>query len=194
MKKNPVIEDTISEAANKFRRSLDKFYPAHGESGFNERNLTFQFVHTFANRPLASGFMEVPFLNKETNRHDNRIDAYAFDNKIGVFIESKRLYSIEKEKSILGDLERMNEENISYILNECHIKRSYHPSEIYALVLIESWSVDINSKWIKGEIENLNGDDGGFPYEMFYGECKIKEWEEDSSAVYWLYGYRQLNI
>ena len=188
MKRNEIIESTIVEAKDKFRKSLDDFWPAFDNNGFNERNITFQFARAFASRPCSCAFMEVPFLNKKSKRRNLHIDSYVFDKEVGIFIESKRLYSVEKANSIIDDIKKMNHENISYILDELH--QNNMPKSIYTLILAESWSRDINDWWVDGQSDRVQWDDGDFPEKMLYDCCEVEKW--DNSSLSWLYGYRPL--
>ena len=190
MGKNTIIESTIIEAKNRFRTSLEGFWPAYNSNGFAERNITFQFAHAFANRPCSCAFMEVPLFNKESNNYNLHIDAYVFDREIGIFIESKRLYNAENAVAILNDIHRMNTTNLNGILDELHQNKL--PNFIYALVLAESWSNSINQWWVNGESEKIKWDDTDFPEDMTYGLCEVEKW--DNSALSWLYGYQRLKL
>lgn len=189
MRTNRIIEETIVEAKDRFENSLTEFYPAYGKNGFSERNLTFQFCTVFTSRPRSHAFMEIPLYNPGNERHDSHIDAYVFDNQIGIFIESKRLFGRRKAKSLLDDILRMNDKNVAYILEECHEKKL--PKNIYALVLIESWREHINDWWMDPE---CNGTvwGGRFPNNMIRNCHEVKKWSEDDSTLYWLYGYRRI--
>ena len=190
MIRNKIIESTIIEAKTKFQKSIEEFWPAYSKNGFNERNITFHFAHAFANRPCSCAFMEVPFLNKKSKRHDLHIDCYVFDNEIGIFVESKRLYSIEKANSISSDIKKMNHKNISYILKNRHEENP--PNSIYTLVLAESWSPEINNWWKDGESDIVHWDDRDFPDEMIYDVCEIEKWGD--LTLSWLYAYRRMKI
>lgn len=90
--REPVIEDAIELAAKNFGRMLNAFYPAQGEEGFSERNLTFQFAHAFLElNKGANTFMEVPCLKPGTDLWHHHIDGYVFTPEVGAFVESKRL-------------------------------------------------------------------------------------------------------
>ena len=190
MRRNKIIESTIIQAKDNFRRSLEFFWPAYESNGFAERNITFQFAHAFANRPCACVFMEVPYFNKKSKVHDLHIDCYVFDQQIGIFIESKRLYSIEKAESIIKDINKMNQENISYIINNLH--EGNIPNTVYTLILAESWNQGISKWWVEGENGKIKWNEKDFPENMIYSACEVGN--ETDSSLTWLYGYRRLSL
>lgn len=190
MGKNTIIESTIIEAKNRFRASLEGFWPAYNSNGFAELNITFQFAHAFANRPCSCAFMEVPLYNQESQNYNLHIDAYVFDKEMSIFIESKRLYNAENAVAILHDINRMNIKNTFSILEELHQDRP--PSLVYSLVLAESWSKSINQWWVNGESDKIKWDDSDFPEDMIYGLCEVEKW--DKSSLSWLYGYQRLKL
>jgi hypothetical protein len=187
MVKNQIIENTIKKASKKFQYQLKRYWPAEGNNGFNERNLSFLFANSFLSRPGACSFMEVPFLNGKSNRYDQRFDAYVFDKKIGIIIECKRLHQVEKHKEILKDLKRMNKNNVNKILRR-H-KNNSKPKSIYALIIAESWSPNINNWWINGSSEKLEWKHSEHRESMVYDIIKVAK---RNQTLYWLYCYRKI--
>ena len=189
MRKNQIIENTIKEASKKFRNQLKKYWPAEGYNGFHERNLSFQFANAFLNRPGACSFMEVPFLNDKSKRYDRHFDAYVFDKRIGILVECKRLYQIEKNKEIINDLKRMNKTNINKVMKRHH--DNSRPKSIYALIIAESWSDNINDWWVNGSSETIKWKHSEYRKNMIYD---IMEVAKRNETLYWLYCYREIQI
>lgn len=187
MKKNRVIENTIRKAAVNLKKQIDIFWPAEGNNGFHERNLTFQVAHAFLGRTGTHAFMEVPFFNKKNNRNDLHFDAYVFDKNIGILIECKRLHQIEKSRGIADDLKRMNKTNIRKIMNK-HQDDST-PKSLYGLIVAESWKENYNEWWITGKSEVLDWKHSHYRNEMVYDMIEVDKDENLS----WLYCYRELS-
>lgn len=187
---NIVIETTIREASVKFYRSLNYFYPALKDNDFCERNMSFYFAYCFMNRSNASAFMEIPLGKKTSKEH---LDSFVFDHEIGIFIEVKRFYSLEKAKSLLEDINRMEPKKIRGILDE--FMEGKHPSKLYRMVIASTWNEDIVNWWAEGG-EHKSGEWNKlkFPENMIYDSVKVKGWREDSgeSVVHWLYAYSEL--
>ena len=188
MHRSKIIEGTVKIAKKSFKMSLRRFYPAYGRNGFKENNLTFQFAHAFCKRPYSHAFMEVPFYNSKTKKHDFSFDAYIFDNKIGIFLESKRLFNPSKAESVSKDIGRMNRKNIYYILKQ--FCEAGQPSRIYTLVLCETWKESVVNWWMDRESGRIQWDDDGYPSDMIYDFCEVMNWKAES--LFWLYAYRRL--
>lgn len=189
MRKNQIIEKVINNAADNFGKSANTFWPAFDYNGFNERNLSFQFAHEFMKRPSSHAFMEVPFPDKITKKHKYRFDAFVFDSSIGIFIECKRLYHKDKYEEILLDLERMNKKNISRIFDEMYRIKTW-PKNIFALIIAESWSTDINNWWL-GEDSKKRWDRSKIQEGMVFG---CQEVGRRNETFYWLHCYRKIPI
>jgi hypothetical protein len=189
MRKSQIIENVLKKAADQFKKSVNIFWPAVGSNGFNERNLSFQFARMFMERKASNAYMEVPFDNKISQRRDLKFDAYMFDHAIGIILECKRLYNNIKYKEIIEDLERMNTANIGDIFENMYcIER--RPKSIYAMILAESWSTDINNWWL-GEKSKIKWDRSQFGKNMIFG---FHEVGKRNQTFYWLYCYRKINL
>ncbi len=135
--------------------------------------------------------MEVPILNKTTGKCDMHIDGYVFDNELGIFIESKRLYSAEKLDSIRWDLEKLNRDNFESILKDLsRIK----PNNIFSFIIAEAWSENILKWWNNGTGDNERWDRKSFLIGYEIGSIKVyhyKDFKYDN-CLYWLYAYTQI--
>lgn len=191
---NNIIERVIADAAINFSKTLDRIYPAFGNNAFNERNLTLQFSHAFLKRPNSNAIMEIPSWNKNNKKHDHRIDAYLFDNRVGIFLESKRLNNLPQAKGVCNDLRKLNHYDLNYIIKKLHVNNL--PKDIFTLSLSETWSDSICTWWEDGECKSAAWENLEFPKKMCYGKKHIKTWDEGNSkySVSWLYGYRQIKI
>ncbi len=190
--KNNTIENILSDAAERFSKTLNKFHPAYDNNAFNESNLTFQFAHSFLKRANSNAIIEVPAWNEKNKKHDRRIDAYLFDNKVGIFLESKRFNSLPDAKGVCRDLLKLNPYDLKYILNELHI--STRPPKIFILVLLETWKEFICEWWEEEKSINSAWKNLDFPIKKIcYRKRHIKTWD-DKGSLHWLYGYKQIKI
>ena len=190
---NKIIEQTIAKAILTFSKTLDYIYPAYDDNGFHEGNLTFHFANAFTKRKHSNAIMEIPFYSEENEKHDRHIDAYLFDDKIGIFLESKRMINLIKAKEVSSDLLiKMNKKNLSYIRKECHLEQ--YPEKVFIMVLCESWKEPIKSWWTNGKYVDEKWAGIRFPYKFFYGKKDVKYWKEDESSLTWLYGYKQIEL
>lgn len=144
-------------AAFEYTDLLSIFYPASGESGFCERNLTYRFCKKFEGvwnqQHQGSCFLWMEFpLPRYRKKHAKRDSVPHIDSVIFVFskgqtsamfIEGKRIkegkYN-EDYKSIVTDISRMkNKANRKYILG--HIPKKFHLNGIdeYVFFLADVW-------------------------------------------------------
>ena len=73
-------------------------------NGFTERNLTFNFCHSYLKRkPNAIVWQEVP-IHSVNRQH---VDSIIIDNDWIIFIEAKRLYDLTHFELLLKDLDRI---------------------------------------------------------------------------------------
>lgn len=157
-----LIESTIKKACDSFRESVASFdlraiKDGDKDNGFPERNLSFHFAKCFG----GFTFMEVPFEGSNKKRNDNHIDFFVGNKNIGIFGETKQLYSIQKFREICDDAERLNNKKVLKRI----LKRSkIEITEVYILILAEAW-----------EIKNPD---------KKYKEYKFSEWWK-SSDYYW---------
>lgn len=194
MQRNEIIEGVIEDARSNFASMLERFYPAQGDNGINERNLTFQFAHAFLNRsPKGNAFTEIPL--HHAGHWGRHVDAYVFDNQIGILIESKRLYSSEKKGLIRDDIAKLNPQDVEQTLRVLHekwVKRKRRPKRLYVLILAENWNPNITSWWL-GKSETTLKWDRAFLDEFHTASTMIKRYGEGpGSTLYWLYGYKQI--
>ena len=91
---------------SRYMKILSKYYPAHGRTGFTERNLTNNLVaaleQVLGNNCIS--WFEAPIC-LDNGKH---MDAVVFLDDVTIFIEAKRLTSIKPQlESITEDVERM---------------------------------------------------------------------------------------
>jgi hypothetical protein len=205
--KNKYIEDLIVISAKNFSSAVAVFYPAVDGNGFNERNISFQLAHTFVSQKEgSSAYMEVPFYNPENEKWDKHIDCFMLNKDIGIFLEAKRLYSIEKMQEIADDCHKLKK-GVKAILND---KKQFwwnekdKPQKIYCMVVGEVW---VNAKTDRGknivtwwktgegapskEWEDCNNK---FPEKAYYASHSVKDFDKegDSWQVHWIYGYFEI--
>jgi hypothetical protein len=155
-----ILNKSISEYTDIYRGILQKLYPAIGSSGFEERNLTNNFVNALK---IASDNDSIAWF--ETSLQGNeKIDATVFlpQNNSVFFIEAKRITNGKeniKLNEICSDFVRlMNPENQAKILGKwvSNIKIENK----YIIYLADVWKEnsitrEIPNKWIENGI-NLN--------------------------------------
>ena len=77
-------------------------------NGFTERNLTFNFCHTYLKRnDKAIVWQEIP-INNADREH---VDSIIIDKNWVIYIEAKRLYDLTHFEFLLDDLERIKEDH-----------------------------------------------------------------------------------
>jgi hypothetical protein len=194
MERMELIEATIKEAAKSFSRSLINFCPAVGKNGFNERNITYRLAHTFCKQATQHAFMEVPFFKEGKKRVDNHFDAVLFDKKNCIFIESKRLYSSEKNLAILRDIERFqHQQYVPYVLNNM-VEDDNKPTSIWGLIVAEVWK-RFRSRDVVGWWKDLNNpvksEKADYPLDWIYDTILIKQYP-NGSELHWVYCYGDL--
>jgi len=186
MEDEPIIEDAVRKAAETFYVMLEGFYPARGDNGFCERNLTFQFAHAFVSmEKQRCAFMEVPWCHAESDRWIKRIDGYVFTPEIGIFIECKQIYQKRKADALLADLERLSHTSLTRVINEftrLAPKNHQHPKKFYALGLAESWNADV-TRWY-----SIFKD-----YRVNSLIVKTFEWKKQN-RLQWIYAYKQIDV
>jgi len=129
--------------------SLASYWPAYGDAGISERNLTAHVANAF----LTNGFdvfFEVPL---SENAKGKRIDCLflSYEHKLIVVCESKRLYGVEKAEGIINDIEKIN--NFELQDEEIEIESSY------GLILADTWDGKIARWWISEEETGLEKKD-----------------------------------
>lgn len=155
-----ILEDAIIEYTNIYRRILRKLYPAIGSNGFEERNLTNNFVSALK---ISTDDDAIAWF--ETSLEGNKkIDATVFlpNNNAVLFLEAKRI-SNGKVKNKLGeivsDFERLiNPENQRKIMDKW---KSSTPDHRYIIYLADVWTEsattkEIPEKWLSNGIDLNN--------------------------------------
>lgn len=99
-----------------------KEHPSLGINGFTERNLTFNFCHSYLEENQnAIVWQEIPFNSDALKRQ--HVDSIIIDNdnKWVIYLEAKRLYGIHHFELLLDDFRRIKN-HYSYIPlpKECH--------------------------------------------------------------------------
>lgn len=188
-----VINRVVGEAAKKLSNSLMSFYPAHGANGFNERNLTYQLARAFEARSNAHAFMEVPFKNSLTGRQSYRVDCMLFDKDRIIFIECKRLYSVEKTNELRADFARLNAENLTPLLGKftASIPR---PRKVYRMIVAEAWQRKNKAgivDWWKGETSPHDWDHAWIPDNRNAIEVMTFK---NGNTLHWLYAYEEMEL
>ncbi|KJF97452.1 hypothetical protein [Photobacterium leiognathi] len=131
------------ELKQRYIKILSNYYPAHGSTGFTERNLTNNLVSAFE-RVLGEScisWFEAPIC-LDNGKH---IDAVIFFESTTILIESKRLTSVKsKLASITNDVERMfSQKTIELVEENLTCKSSIRNR--YAIVLCDVW-IESNEK------------------------------------------------
>lgn len=97
-------------------------------NGFTERNLTFNFCHSYLKlNPNAIVWQEIPIKNKDREH----VDSIIIDKDFVIYLEAKRLYSLDHFKSLMKDFNR--------IKNDCKdipIPRTKEPFKSKVVVLL----------------------------------------------------------
>ncbi len=126
------------ELRARYMKILSHYYPAHGSTGFTERNLTNNFVAAFEHVIGESciAWFEAPIC-LDNGQH---LDAVIFFESTTVLIESKRLTSVNaKFKSIANDVDRMfSPKTIELIEKELIVNEGQRIR--YAIVLCDVWT------------------------------------------------------
>lgn len=194
MNKNEILlNECIDKAGEAYSNSLDYFYPAFNKNSITEKNISYHFAHAFmCNVPNSHAFFEVPFLLKKDNSNFKHIDAYVFNKKIGIFIESKRMYSKGKFQEVCADIERLSWKNISSIYNNKN-NTGVIPKKIYKLVIADNWDKRATSWWI-GDIDHHKSwvKPESLSKEMVCGAKVIIDNIEDDWYIDWLYAYSEI--
>lgn len=127
----------------RYRNILSKYYPAHGSTGFTERNLTNNLVTSleFALGKECISWFEAPICT-DTNKH---MDAVIFFEDVTILIEAKRLTSIGSQlNSINEDINRMFSSRTIAML-EHGLPLSQLTRKRYSIVLVDVWT-ETNAK------------------------------------------------
>lgn len=132
------LDDTFYEMACRYEHIFKHYYPAHGDTGFTERNLTCHFVSalekTHGKENIIAWF-EAPLADKKKH-----LDCLIFDltNNAMILIEAKRISSPHKIHGINSDLNRMMIPNNCTKLNTGFKGNNSFDTKI-AVVLADIW-------------------------------------------------------
>lgn len=112
MRKNmQILEMVFNGTVQCYKNTLTNYYPSFESIGFTERNLTFNYCHSyFSVNEHAKVWQEVPLnVKNEKGKYDEHYDSLIIDekNKLFVLIEAKRLNSERKLDSIKEDYNRI---------------------------------------------------------------------------------------
>lgn len=130
--------ETMSIMKTRYRNILSKYYPAHGSTGFTERNLTNNLVASleFVLGKECISWFEAPICT-DTNKH---IDAVVFFEDVTILIEAKRFTSVgSKLNSINEDVDRMFSPKTIAML-ESGLLLSKLDRKRYSIVLADVWT------------------------------------------------------
>lgn len=135
-------------------------------NGFTERNLTFNFCHTYLKQhPNAIVWQEIP-IDKVKNQH---IDSIIIDKDedLVIYLEAKRLYDISSFEDLLEDFSR-----IEYRYSKIPIPPTQKPLKNKAVVLLADhyYSGEIKNKKLKEDY-----------YDVFFNGKKINVMDELSN-------------
>ncbi|HCG5474026.1 TPA: hypothetical protein NJZ87_004243 [Vibrio parahaemolyticus] len=135
---NDRFEVVCEELKSRYLKILSHYYPAHGSTGFTERNLTNNLVAAFE-RVLGEScisWFEAPIC-LDNGKH---LDAVIFFESTTILIESKRLTSVKSQlTSVTNDVERMFlPKTIELVERELRLQSSARSR--YAIVLCDVWT------------------------------------------------------
>jgi len=133
-----VLEEAFLRLHERYCKILETYYPAHGSTGFTERNLTNNFVIALENVLGANSicWFEAP-IDIDRRKH---IDAVVFDlgGKRNFMIESKRFSNPEQKiAEARKDIERLKTPR-HFDLVEKNL-RGISIEERYAVLLADVW-------------------------------------------------------
>jgi hypothetical protein len=144
------FNETMSIMGARYRNILSNYYPAHGSTGFTERNLTNNLVASLESvlgKECISWF-EAPICT-DTNKH---MDAVVFFEDVTILIEAKRFTSVgSKLNSINDDVDRMSSlKTITMVEKELSLLKSERRR--YSIVLADIWTetpekIDVYESW-----------------------------------------------
>ena len=153
MTAHPEISAVVNVAALSYGGSLENFRPwrktRSGNYVIDERNITFNFCRAFVNTiSCSSTFVEVPFDGVRANA---RLDAYCFSAQIGILLEVKTFTDRTEIGGVLSDIERLSSSAVSQVTRR---HSGTCPSELRAVVLVESWKAHNRALWVQDASSN----------------------------------------
>ncbi|MCD4737283.1 MAG: hypothetical protein K8R53_14665 [Bacteroidales bacterium] len=138
------IKEVFTKTCWRYEQMLEDYYPSHGNTGFTERNITFNFCCAFLKENNDENLIiwqEVPIKDKEDKSYRDHIDSLIIDdkNRTLFLIEAKRLNETEKMNSIRKDFKRLKNNWSSINFGKKEDRKSYHK---YLLILADFWKPD----------------------------------------------------
>ena len=129
--------------------SLNSYWPAYGDLGISELNLTAHVGRELINNGFDA-FFEVPLSKKNRTQ---KIDCLfiSYEHKLFIATESKKLTGVGKAEAISDDIARIND----FVLHE----HDFEIEKSYGLILAETWKPNIADWWIsEQDIEGFKDD------------------------------------
>jgi len=147
-----IIDNTCLLLRENYIKILRYFYPALGSNGFEERNLSHNFVFSFIqslNDSEAFAWFEVSIMGGQ------KMDCVVFSPKVKsvFFIESKRFVNgkIDSKKDSLREDYKRIIENHLLILDNKRWKGGFEISYKFAILLCDIWTEREDSSKLKME-------------------------------------------
>ena len=144
-----ILKTAFDETARRYANIFSHYYPAHGSTGFTERNLTNNFVSSLEKvHGDCIPWFEAP-IGSDYKKH---IDAVVFAPglKTSVMIESKRFNNPNaKMEEIFRDFDRICDKNNQATIEKG--KNGFEISKKYGVLLANVW---IETKKKKHIFEN----------------------------------------
>ena len=158
------ISQTYQSVVNEYKNTFNKKYylPTKASqsslviNGFTERNLTFNFCHSYLNlkrNTNAIVWQEIPI----TSANRQHVDSIIIDKDWIIYIEAKRLYDLTHFELLLKDLDRIKEFHSDIPLPPTHPKNK-------AIVLLADHYFNGESKKKKDKDEI---------YDLFFSEQNV---------------------
>lgn len=148
-----IIKIAFCETCSMYERILKSYYPSFGNTGFTERNITFNFCNAFLKKSNDENLIvwqEVPIKNNNDENYSGHFDSLIIDdhNHKLFMIEAKRLNETKKIDSINSDLVRIKNKWSSINFGEKDDRKTYLK---YLLILVDIWMP--NGKESKTKLE-----------------------------------------
>jgi hypothetical protein len=154
------IKAVVKIYHNRYAKIFRNYYPAHGSTGFTERNLSVNFAEAMeAMYPSTFAWFEVPFGDGYSEHFDAAI--FNMDTQEIFVVESKR-FSNPADKLIeaASDISRIaNEKNLDAIkslIKNCDVNEF----TFYAVILADVWletgpKIMIYENWYEKSYNNI---------------------------------------
>lgn len=107
-----------------------KEHSSLGINGFTERNLSFNFCHSYlSKRSNAIVWQEIPI-----NVDRQHVDSIIIDNNCVIYLEAKRFYNLKYFNNLLEDLNRIKNPN-----SETPLPKDYNPDHRAVVLLADHY-------------------------------------------------------